>query len=106
MEKKMKSYQEQIREHLKEFAELNLTDSQVAAGLMTELIMVLTVIADELHESNRKQKVVYFCDGKKCEPCSPECHYTTDLQHAANFDLQDGVFVEGRTKWRDSTRGT
>ncbi|MBQ7447792.1 MAG: hypothetical protein IJV59_07550 [Eubacterium sp.] len=102
----MKSYQKQVREHLQEFAELNLTDSQVAAGLMTELIRVLTVIADELHEFDRKQKVIYFCDGKKCEQCSPECRYTTDLQHAANFDLQDGVFVEGRTKWRDSTRGT
>ena len=106
MEKKMMSYQEQIRTHLKEFAELNLTDPQLFAGLMTELVMVLTVIADELHGLNQKQKVVYFCDGEKCESCSPECHYTTDLQHAANFNLQDGVFIEGRTKWRGSTRET
>ena len=99
-------YQKQVRERLKEFAERTDTGEQLAAGLMTELIMVMSVIADELSELNQKQRVVYFSDGKKCERCSPECRYTTDLQHAANFDLQDGVFIEGRAKWRDSTRET
>ena len=99
-------YQKQVREHLEEFNKRTDTGEQLAAGLMTELIIVMSVIADELSELNQKQRVVYLCDGKKCERCSPECRYTTDLQHAANFNLEDGVFIEGRARWRDSTKGT
>lgn len=54
MKKKVMSYQEQVRAQLNEFAKLNLTDQQIAAGLMTELVIVMAVIADELNDINKR----------------------------------------------------
>lgn len=105
-EKRMRSYREQVREDLETYGKAGLPDDHLTWFSTAELIIVLAIIADELHDLNQKQRVLYLCDGEKCESCSSECHYTTDLQHAANFNLQDGVFIEGRAKWRDSTRET
>ena len=31
--------------------------------------------------------VLYLCDGRACEHCSPECQHTTDILHAKNFEI-------------------
>lgn len=31
--------------------------------------------------------VLYICDGKKCDNCSKECFYTSDIRHAASFHI-------------------
>ena len=37
-----------------------------------------------------KPTVAYLCDQKACEPCpKTECHHTTDINHAINFNLVD-----------------
>lgn len=32
-------------------------------------------------------KIFYLCDRRACEHCSPECKHTTDVRHAANFEM-------------------
>ena len=32
-------------------------------------------------------RVLYRCDGRACQKCSPECHLTSDLRHAASFEV-------------------
>ena len=34
--------------------------------------------------------VLYLCDGKACEVCSPECNHTSDISHAVNFKKEPG----------------
>ena len=39
------------------------------------------------------QTIAYMCDQKACTGCqdkNTECHYTTDIQHAVNFERVDG----------------
>lgn len=31
--------------------------------------------------------VLYLCDRRACEHCSPECQHTTDISHAKNFEI-------------------
>lgn len=100
------SYLEQYTKTIAEVAKGSAGTEPLYYGLLTSFGRSLAIIADELHDLNRKQSVLYLCDGEKCESCSSECHYTTDLQHAANFNLKDGVFIEGRTKWPDNTNET
>ena len=42
------------------------------------------------------EPVLYLCDRRACERCSPECHLTLDIKHAKNFELgEDGItYVE------------
>lgn len=36
--------------------------------------------------------VLYLCDRRACKHCSPECHHTSDIAHAKNFELGiDGI---------------
>lgn len=35
--------------------------------------------------SRNEIQVLYICDGKKCDNCSKECFYTSDIRHAASF---------------------
>ena len=32
-------------------------------------------------------RVLYRCDRRACQKCSPECHLTSDLRHAASFEV-------------------
>lgn len=43
---------------------------------------------EELRRS--RPPVLYLCDRKACETCSPECFHTTDIRHARNFALATG----------------
>lgn len=44
---------------------------------------------------NNEIKVLYICDGKKCNNCSKECFYTTDIRHAASFhEKEQNIFVQ------------
>lgn len=39
-------------------------------------------------ESKRgKSRVLYLCDRRACDHCSPECEHTPDIRHAANFTV-------------------
>lgn len=41
-------------------------------------------------------KIMYYCDRKKCETCNPQCLYTTDIMHARFFDhVETGSVVDG-----------
>lgn len=43
--------------------------------------------------------VLYLCDRRACEKCSPECHYTSDISHAKNFELGlDGLTMVEKAK--------
>jgi len=35
-------------------------------------------------------EILYLCDRKACENCSPECRHTTDIYHAVNFEKCEG----------------
>lgn len=42
-------------------------------------------------------KVVYLCDEKACKNCrsdAKECKHTSDIKHAKNFKLDNGVYFE------------
>lgn len=33
------------------------------------------------------EPMLYLCDRRACEKCSPECHHTLDIKHARNFQI-------------------
>lgn len=44
-----------------------------------------------------KTPVLYLCDRRACDKCSPECFHTSDIRHAKHFALAMGhktVFIE------------
>lgn len=49
----------------------------------------------EITEGQKKDKVLYECDRRACpDKCNLECHYTTDVTHAKNFEYENGCWVE------------
>lgn len=45
--------------------------------------------------STSKQNILYICDRRACDKCSPECHHTSDPTHAVNFTrIPNGDLVE------------
>ena len=60
------------------------------------LISAVEAARAELNHIVNSPGVLYECDRRACQKCSPECHYTTDIRHAANFRMTAaGVMVEG-----------
>lgn len=47
-------------------------------------------------EPDCKPTILYICNRKKCENCSPECRHVSDIHYAANFDYDPtfNVFYE------------
>lgn len=43
-----------------------------------------------------KPEVLYECDRKRCKYCAPDgiCHLTRDIEHATNFELFGGFYIE------------
>ena len=39
-------------------------------------------------------QVLYLCDRRVCEKCSPDCHHTTDISHAQNFKKEFDDYFE------------
>ena len=40
-------------------------------------------------------KILYICDGKKCDNCSEECFHTSDIRHAASFhETEPNLYVQ------------
>ena len=49
----------------------------------------------EIAEDPKKNKVLYECDRRAChDKCNLECHRTTDIAHAKNFEYENGIWVE------------
>lgn len=46
------------------------------------------------YDDKSPKKVLYVCDEKKCENCSEECMYTSDIDYAKNFNKEYGVYIE------------
>lgn len=45
--------------------------------------------------SQATPRVLYLCDRRACQKCSPGCRLTPDVRHAANFELDEtGCFWE------------
>ena len=40
--------------------------------------------------------------GRQCETCSNECNYTTDIDHAKNFNKEFGVYVEKENDYAEN----
>lgn len=38
-----------------------------------------------------RPKIAYFCDGTACDGECDECHHTTDIEHAKNFNIINGM---------------
>ena len=50
---------------------------------------------------NEETSILYECDKRACETCTPAyCHLTTDIRHAKNFQLDGYIFVEKRCEDR------
>lgn len=39
-------------------------------------------------------RALYICDREKHKPCNPDCEYTRDIKHAANFYEDNGYYLE------------
>lgn len=75
-------------------------------GLLSGLVMVSlcqSVSKMEEEEEHRFDgKIFYLCDQEYgCDstfhekvPCMSECHHTSDIMHAKNFEYSDGYFWE------------
>lgn len=46
------------------------------------------------YENAKGPAILYECDRRACSKCSPECHNTTDIRHAKNFEMNQFAFVE------------
>ncbi len=62
-------------------------------GCDTRKIFANMYIDDRKFWCNDK-KVLYLCDEEQCGKCSNECKYTTDINHAKNFNKEYDVYVE------------
>lgn len=42
------------------------------------------------------RRIFYICDRRRaeCKNCSPDCFFTTDIEHAVNFEKFDGMYWE------------
>lgn len=79
-------------------------------GLLSGLVMVSlcqSVSKMEEEEEHRFDgKIFYLCDQEYgCDstfhtgvPCGPECHHTSDIMHAKNFEYEGGCFWEREKK--------
>lgn len=55
----------------------------------------IKVLKIELEEHKTPVKILYECDRRNCVTCHPECHLTSDIRHAENFQVdQAGYFEE------------
>ena len=46
------------------------------------------------YDGKSSKKVLYVCDRKQCDKCSEECSYTSNIDHAKNFDKEYGIYIE------------
>lgn len=79
-------------------------------GLLSGLVMVSLCQSvskiDEEEERRFDGRIFYLCDQEDgCDstfhtkvPCMPECHHTSDIFHAKNFEYENGYFIEKETK--------
>ncbi|OUQ18613.1 hypothetical protein B5E80_17955 [Flavonifractor sp. An135] len=50
----------------------------------------------ELDKIRASPEVLYECDRRACQKCNPQCRFTKDIRHAANFQMTGaGVMIEG-----------
>lgn len=48
-----------------------------------------------ISEMKKRLDIVFTCDRRACDKCSPECHLTADIRHAKNFQVcPNGTFEE------------
>lgn len=40
------------------------------------------------------EKVMYICNRKRCEVCHPECQHTSDIRFAADFKIDESLYVQ------------
>ena len=54
----------------------------------------------------KKRKILFLCDRKRCETCNDFCEHTSDIRHAANFEIiaEENIFIERAD--RDAPSGT
>lgn len=56
-------------------------------------------LREQLEKQDDDPHIIYECDKQDCEDgCNnPECFYTTNIEHAANFHkVLDGMYEENR----------
>ena len=60
-----------------------------------ELIKRIKHETPQPEPTKEKTEVLYECDRKRCKCCHEGiCHLTTDIEHAANFELYKGFYIE------------
>lgn len=65
-----------------------------ADDMFPEITFDYTYIG-EIAEGQKKDKVLYECDKRACpDKCNLECHHTTDITHAKNFEYENSGWVE------------
>lgn len=58
-------------------------------------LLNLLQMTEAASRSKENLQVAYICDGAMCDECSQECHHTTNIAHAANFEhLGDNQWME------------
>lgn len=79
-------------------------------GLLSGLVVISLCQSvskiDEEEEHRFDGRIFYLCDQEDgCDsvfhtgvPCSPECHHTSDIFHAKNFEYDNGYFFEKELK--------
>lgn len=72
----------------------NLPDIIEEFGSDTRKIFANQYIDDRNFWYAAPQKVLYVCDGKQCEKCSGECIYTSNIEHAKNFNKEYDIYIE------------
>lgn len=50
-----------------------------------------------------KQKLYFVCDHRACKRCNPLCSYTSNIEHAKNFERIGGILREKKENM--ATRG-
>ena len=70
-------------------------DSKIYADDVIPKVTLNYLYVGEIADNPMKNKVLYECDRRAChDKCNLECHHTTDVTHAKNFEYKDGTWVE------------
>lgn len=49
---------------------------------------------DNHKEFEKAVQTFYLCDRRACDDCNPNCNHTSNVEHAKNFNNENGMYFE------------
>lgn len=52
---------------------------------------VINAFREKNIKAKETQKIYFVCDRRACKNCDPLCYYTSNIEHARNFEFIGGI---------------